>query len=95
MKKLLLSVLLLAGLAGAARADEPLLSWNRLSLAAGPTLRFQEGVDRQFLVGAQGAYQIVPHLSLSGTANYNFSLPDGVDFGKRFEYQLGLRLRVL
>ena len=92
MKNLLLSVVLLGTLAAVpAFADSPIFSLDRVSASVGPSVRWKGAgttlAPREFLAGGQIAYQVVPHLSVSGTANYNFT-------SKEPEYQLGLRLRV-
>lgn len=99
--KFVLAVLLVCILAATASAheaeDKPLMSLDRVSVAAGinylwyaapfdtsdPVPSFPRG----FEVGLYGAYNLSPHLSLTGSVAY---MPDN----KQLEQRLGLRFRL-
>lgn len=88
MKRFLatLALLALAGTAGAAETA-PVLSMRRLSLAAGVNHRWQPAGNPQWVTGLYGAYNLTPHLSLTGSVAYLHS-------GERLEQQVGVRIRL-
>ena len=95
MTKLLLTVATLALLASPATAQAPadsvtvapLFSLKRVSLATGLDHRWEPGGGRQYLLGAFGAYNVTPHLSLTGAARYGFE-------SEKVEPWVGVRIRI-
>lgn len=94
-KLLIVAAMLLFALAAPAAAQAPadsvtvapLFSLKRVSLATGLDHRWEMGGGRQYLVGAYAAYNVTPHLSLTGAARYGF-------VSERVEPQVGVRLRI-
>ena len=95
MTKLLLATLAALALATPAAAQAPadsvtvapLFSLKRVSLATGLDHRWEPGGGRQYLLGAFGAYNVTPHLSLTGAARYGFE-------SEKVEPWVGVRIRI-
>lgn len=65
--------------------DAPLLSMKRVSFAAGLNHRWDE--RPQWVTGLYGAYNLTPHLSITGSVGYLHS-------DTRIEPQVGIRIRL-
>ena len=88
MKATLVALALLLT-AGASQAAEvaPILSMKRVSIAAGINHRWEPLASRQWVTGLYGAYNLTPHLSLTGSVAY-------LHTGERLEQQVGVRVRL-
>lgn len=99
--KFVFAVLLVCTLAATASAqgseDKPLATLDRVSVAAGLNYMWYSApfdtsdpvpaFSRGFEVGVYGAYNLTPHLSLTGSVSYMLD-------NKQLEQRLGLRFRL-
>ncbi len=65
----------------------PILSMRRVSIAAGVNHRWTYNSPSQYVTGLYGAYNLTPHLSLTGSVAFLHG--DG-----RLEQQVGVRVRI-
>ena len=89
MKKIAFALMLLAlsvGVAGAAETAS-LLSLKRVSIAAGLSHRWGADRTNQYVTGLYGAYNVTPHLSLTGSVAY-------LHVSEKLEKQVGIRIRL-
>jgi hypothetical protein len=88
-KAILFALALLAIPSLAVAADEPILSFKRLTFAAGVNRVFVKEVMQFTEVGVYGAYNLVPRLSIAGSV----TKPVGID-ADALQSRIGVRLRL-
>jgi hypothetical protein len=67
--------------------DAPILSMRRVSFATGVDHKWFDTGERNWQAGVFGAYNLTPHLSLTGSSVYDWR-------SKWLEHKVGIRIRI-